>query len=276
MNGASSGKDIPPWLALAPGLLDMVLRWVNEPTYAGEKAFLRSHLPELQADPNSLMVAFDEVSLVAPRPAKTYRALWNHVNAVGIDEAYRPILAREILRQWIGAPLREKRSMLSEGRAELLSDDVAGALRQQLEVGERNAATVFHVHLFNLALASRDALAFAAIDDASSLVASFTLLVGEREFESLDGLAQLLLLLELPVEPRASALFHHALASIIRGGDEDEAIALASEARDLTPEQVNGWLLTLLRLATDYPEVIGLSAALQAPVAPSGGEDATG
>jgi hypothetical protein len=98
------------------------------------------------------------------------------------------VLARELLENWLDAPLEEKQSILNDQqtRSELLGPDVADALGQLREADPDDSGLIVHEALLSLARAGRDGVAFEALVEPMRFPALLTGLARATETRRME------------------------------------------------------------------------------------------
>ena len=145
------------------------MNWIRQDSPAAGRAFLEQHLASWPPDADS--VAFDDLALQLADPSalEPQRALLQSARTMGIDAAYRPSLAMQLLQEWIAADNEISRAMLQTRRDELLGEPVATAMRILLEHDPDNPALVANQAFLELARAGRDELAFRVAENPAQV-----------------------------------------------------------------------------------------------------------
>jgi hypothetical protein len=255
---------LPGWLLLSQEDLDLARQWVTASPETATKQFLTDHQDRLLATGSD--VALDEIALQLPDPSwiEPYRQLLWRAREVGIDEAYRPWLALELLGRWLDAPIDAKQSMLSDEqtrRAELLGPDVAAALGQLRDDDPNDPSLIVHEALLALARAGHDDDTFEALADPGRFPALLTDLARADALPALDAMATLAIEVDASAAVHASGWFHKAIALTV-AGDPQAASDAARHARQLDASRVAAWLGLLVELAPRHPDVVQLTHAL--------------
>lgn len=210
----------------------------------------------------------DEIALNLPDAAtlEMFRGLVNRSREVGVAEAYRPLLAQELLSDWMNCDLKTKHSMLMERKDELLGDDVADVVAALREQEPDDGTLIMHEALLNLARSGQGDMAFEVISDPEKASTTLSDLGRSGDADILEMLATILLHIDTTDIVRAAAWFHMALALSLKKRQE-EAIQAVREARRLDDSHVPTWLAFLVEMAVRRPELIPLSRALVEPLA---------
>ena len=249
---AVTGTAPPDWLALTPELIGMVVRWVTAPTWTLSKSFFTAHTEELLVD--STFTALEELDLlVAPRAGR-HLDLLEEVMAVGVDEAYRPLLLEDLVRDWISLEdWQESRAFATAHTTELITAEAEAAL---IRLGHP-AATV--VHLAVLGLAIRDDLetAYGCVTDRELAAERMRRALADAESGTIVQLA----MLEGRVfgEPYA-ATAHIALAGSLAGetmSDTTVLEELAERADAAERQRVGDDITELLDRVPERAKLLG-------------------
>ena len=233
--------------------------------------FSQQHLASWPPDADS--VAFDDLALQLADPSalEPQRALLQSARRVGIDAAYRPSLAMQLLQEWIAADNEISRAMLQSRRDELLGEPVATAMRILLEHDPDDPALIANHAFLELARAGRDELAFQAAENPAQVSPALLDLALAGEADVFDALSTLITVAADTDAGRAPVYFYKAMALALRDRPEDAAAAVA-RARTLDATQVPAWLAQIVRLVGKYPQLIPLSQALIAQPSANGGD----
>jgi hypothetical protein len=260
----------PGWLRIINDEVALVWQWVTTSPEAAAKQFLGEHADRLLAPTSD--VALDELALRLPdRSAiEPYHELLSEARRVGIDDAYRPWLALELLEHWLDAPFEERRSMLDnpQTRVELLDPDVADTLGRLRDADPDDRQLIVHEALLNLARAGHDGVAFEALVEPTQFPSLLTDLARSDAFAALDAMATLATVIDVGDAEQASGWFHKAVALAV-ANDPQLAIDAARRARRLDADQVATWLGLLVELAPRHPSIVSITQALAETPRPS-------
>jgi tetratricopeptide (TPR) repeat protein len=254
---------LPGWLLIGEDDVELVWQWLTTSPEATAKQFLVEHTERLLTPTSD--VALDEIALrLQDRSAiEPSRQLLGKARRVGIEDAYRPRLALELLENWLEASLEDKQSMLNDQRmhGELLGSDVAEALERLREGDPDDSGLIFHGALLSLARAGHDGVAFEALAEPTRFPALLTDLARTDEMVALDAMANLATVVDVGDAEQASGWFHKAIALAV-AGDPQAALEAARRARRLDPDQATGWLGLLVELVPHHTSLIPVSQAL--------------
>ncbi len=256
----ATGEALPAWLALESEHVKRVEQWLAASPATASRQFFAEHAGELLAESTDL--ALEEIALGFRHPSEIegFRQLLAQARADGVDEAYRPLLARDLVIQWMAADLAAKRSLLAERREELLGDGAAVlATLQEQHPDDPNLGV--HAALLALARSGQEDSAFAALGDPTHIPELLANLARRDEIAALEALASLGLFVDVPPAVQAVVWFHRAVTLALRSQAE-LALEALREARRLDSGQVTDWLGLLVELSPKYPEVVVLSQAL--------------
>ncbi|HEU0090306.1 MAG TPA: AAA family ATPase [Pseudonocardiaceae bacterium] len=249
---AVTGQEPPDWLALTPEQISLVVKWLTAPTWTISKGFFAAHQEELLADP--AFVALEELELlVAPR-ADQHLDLLEEVLAVGVDEAYRPLLLEDLVRDWISVESwQESRAFAEEHATELVTTEAEAAL---IRLGHP-AATV--VHLAVLGLAIRDGLetAYGCVTDRQLAADRMRRALADAD---LSTIVQLAMLEGRVFGESYAATAHLAVAGSLAGkamSDTTTLEELAEQADVSQRQRVAVELAELLSRVPEHAELLG-------------------
>ncbi|MDQ3989254.1 MAG: tetratricopeptide repeat protein, partial [Actinomycetota bacterium] len=260
---AVHGSDPPEWLALTDEQIDAVIEWINTPNWAESKEHLAAHAGELQGRPAS--VALDELRLLDADQADRHRQLLTLVREHGIEQAYRPLLLRELLTAWIGiASWAESRSFAEQHADDLLAPEAADVLAR---LGDIPAVTV---HLAVLGLARRDGIdaAYGCVTDRQRAADRMGRALLEADPSTVLDVA----MLEGYVFTEVfTATAHLALARVMSGEPIEDTTDLAALAEQADVAERQRVAAEIAELIGRVPEHAGpLSALLSVLLRPTG------
>ena len=123
----ASTRPVPGWMHLTDDHIDTVIGWIDSGTWAESRLYFGDHSGQLLSDTTTGVL--DELSLRAPEDViGQHRGLVNAIREHGPDAAYRPLLTRETLREWIAEPSWEASRTFLDDHPELLDEGVPGLL----------------------------------------------------------------------------------------------------------------------------------------------------
>ena len=237
-------------------------------TIESSRDFLSEHIGELP--PESTSVALDEIALYEePSIIAFYRDLLESAHNVGVEEAYRPWLAKQLLANWMASEdVATARKMLVERREELLGTDVEQALQSYLADQPDDPQLIAHRALLDLARTGQDDMLFQAIQDPDRNPDLLSDLARNGDFDALDSMATIMFFFQETDAERALLCFYKAIALAISKQPE-KASDTVVEARRLDSTQVPNWFALLFKLPVEHrDEFIPLTEALVAPLPP--------
>ncbi|WP_210481742.1 tetratricopeptide repeat protein [Naasia sp. SYSU D00948] len=272
----------PAWLALSEEQLELARGWLATENYQHERDYLLAHPELLHAQFDA---AIDEALLTVPEDeAERYRAIRAEARNKGVDEAYRPLLTAVLAAQFIRSDPEQQRTLLTENRHELLSDDIAAFLTTLASpagapgwsrgegVGRTSdterawARQVLRAHnLLTLARAGLDGPVLEAMEDPDRFAAIFSEIAASQENFLLPAasLASEVAQANGDSTLAAESLFHEAIGYALTGEPNVamQTIEFARQAAgDTSPAT---WMTRLLQLATAHPaELLPLALAL--------------
>ncbi len=263
-----SQSEPPAWLLIDDARLGLTVQWLNTRPDSAARQFLIEHAAELLDDATD--VTLDEIALrLHVRSAiQRYRNLIHTARQIGVDQAYRPLLAAELLFGWMDANTEIKRAWLAERREALLGADVAQVLRRLRGEDPENPALITHEALLTLARSGQADVGFETLTDPEQTPARLKEFTRTGDVASLDALTTLALNVQASDAVYAWAWFHKGVALALVN-EPDAALQAVSHARRLDPDQVMIWLGLLVELAARHPEVLPLSQTLITPAPPN-------
>ncbi|MFE3628646.1 AAA family ATPase [Streptomyces goshikiensis] len=126
-----TGTEAPGWLALSPTTQDLVMRWIDSPSWAESREFWNEHADELRSA--EVSVALEELALVE-HLAEVHLRIVRVAGSEDADTAFRRHLTAELLDVWSDlADSQEARDFLTEHTRYLLHDEALELLGEDLE-----------------------------------------------------------------------------------------------------------------------------------------------
>jgi hypothetical protein len=229
-----------------------VVKWTTAPTWTLSKSFFAAHDKELLADPT--FVALEELELIVSSRAGRHLDLLEEVMAVGVDEAYRPLLLEDLVRDWISLEdWQESRAFATAHTTELVTTEAEAAL---IRIGHQ-AATVVHLALLGLALRDGLETAYGCVTDRELAADRMRRALADAEPSTIVQLA----MLEGRVfgEPYA-ATAHIAVAGSLAGetmSDTTILEKLAEEADVVERQRVAADITELLGRVPEHAKLLG-------------------
>lgn len=249
----AAAGDLPDWL-LIPEWLDLVVvAWWNAPTWRRARDYLES-TPTL-LDPMTVVVLEEVRNEHNNGLVDLHLQILETAIEEGIDAAYGPIFADELVDEWIDADLEE--AFLAEHRDELLGDHVAAALADRAADGDVSA--IVAQALLVLSRRGEESVAHSVLDGQTSL--GIALLETAWRSADAERLGALAVLCQARMDDNDPML---ALVTVARAiaeallGRRDVALEFAAEAATAADEEsrqmlVNAVLDALSRNA-DQPD----------------------
>ncbi|MGH3932141.1 MAG: hypothetical protein ACRDTF_19440, partial [Pseudonocardiaceae bacterium] len=115
-----TGSEPPDWLAITAAQIGLVTEWITAPSWAESRDFLAAHAEELLD--HSATVVLDELMPVAAARVELHRHLLDGVRNSSVEAAYRPLLLRDLLTDWVRMEdWQDSRSFAEEHATDLLS-----------------------------------------------------------------------------------------------------------------------------------------------------------
>lgn len=178
--------DPPDWLALTAAQISLVTEWILISGWAASRDFCAAHAEELLD--RSTDVVLGELALVEPVRVELHRQLLAEVRERGLAAAYRPLLLRDLLMEWIKlVDWQDSASFALEHAADLLTLEAESAL---IHLGDPLGILV---HLVLLRLARRDGIeaAYACVTDRQMAADRMRRALAEVEPDPIAELAAL-------------------------------------------------------------------------------------
>ena len=219
----------PGWLTLDPAVLDLAVAWLDTPSWTASKHHLTDQQAALLSEAG--LLALDELALAVPDDPQLpfHRDLLARCRTEGLDAAYRPLLASELLDAWLAAD--DLAGFFSEHQAALLGDDVQAAISARTD----EPAVMLVAAILELAHAGERQLVFRLLDEPA--LRTDTLVSARRQgnSERLRPVATIALAVAETDPEAAVALTHLAIASAL-ASELDAAAEALQQARRLAPD----------------------------------------
>jgi len=162
-----STLPVPDWMHLPDDHMNTVINWINTATWAESRGYFHEHSGTLLAGTTPTVLG--ELSLTASENLiSQHRDLLDAVREHGLDAAYRPLLAGEILREWIAAPSWDTSRAFLHDHPDLLNEETPGLLANLTK--DPDPAITVHQALLALARTPSGVdKAYQSLDNARSL-----------------------------------------------------------------------------------------------------------
>ncbi len=266
-----TGTEQPDWLALTLAQIGLVTEWMTAPSWAESRDFFTAHAGELLDHPAT--VVLDELALVAAAQVELHRHLLDGVRELGLDAAYRPLLLRDLVTDWIKLQnWQDSRSFAEEHATDLLTVEAEVAL---IYLGNP-IGTLVHVALLRLARRDGFRAAYACATDRQMTADRMQRALAEVEP---DPIAELAALEGQVFGERFTAAAHLAVAASLMGEvvmDHTKLEELAEQADPADRQRVAAEIADLISRVQDRAELFDtLPEILLSPNALSGGRGET-
>ena len=249
---AVTGTAPPDWLALTPEQIGIVVKWLTAPTWTLSKVFFEAHHEELLADPT--FVVLEELELLVASRADRHLDLLEEVMAVGVDEAYRPLLLEDLVRDWISLQSwQESQAFAEEHAADLITAEAEAAL---IRLGQPTA-TVVHLAVLGLAIRDGLAAAYSCVTDRKLAADRMRRALADAE---LGTIVQLAMLEGRVFGESYTATAHVAVAGSLAGetmSDTTRLEELAEQADASQRQRVAVEMAELLSRVPEHAELLG-------------------
>ena len=123
-----SSSSLPDWVSLSDDNIDAALDWIMTTTAADSRAYFLDHASELLGP--AIATVLDEFALSAPADViGRHRALLEAGREHRLDEAYRPLLLRDALEEWMETPDQHTSRAYLLDHLDLLGEDASRILQ---------------------------------------------------------------------------------------------------------------------------------------------------
>ncbi len=249
---AVTGTEPPDWLALTLAQIGLVTEWMTAPSWAESRDFFTAHAGELLDHPATLVL--DELVLVAAAQVELHRHLLGGVRELGLEAAYRPMLLRDLVTDWIKLQdWQDSRSFAEKHATDLLTVEAEVAL---IYLGNP-IGTLVHVALLRLARRDGFRAAYACVTDRQMAADRMRRALAEVEP---DPIAELAALEGQVFGERFTAAAHLAVAASLMGEvviDHTKLEELAEQAAPADRQRVAAEITDLISRVPDGAELFG-------------------
>ncbi|MEV5899786.1 tetratricopeptide repeat protein [Streptomyces sp. NPDC052127] len=190
----NSADEAPEWLDITDAALQLTASWLDTPTWEDSRAFLHGH-PDLLT--GETLPALREMASVDPEAELLMELLGRIAAGTPVDTAYRPLVLREALVQWIdssagGTDWAASAAHLAARATDLLASEAS------LELAAATSSTIdterlLRSHRAILASAARRGVdaAYRLVLDLPAFRAGVTEAVSTADAETLGLLAEI-------------------------------------------------------------------------------------
>ncbi|MGH3801427.1 MAG: hypothetical protein ACRDTD_15090, partial [Pseudonocardiaceae bacterium] len=247
-----TGAEPPDWLSLTLAQIGLVTEWITAPNWTQSKDFFVAHAEELLDHPATLVL--DELALVAAAQVELHRHLLYGVRELGLEAAYRPMLLRDLVQDWIKLQdWQDSRSFAEEHATDLLTVEAEVAL---IYLGNP-IGTLVHVALLRLARRDGFRAAYACVTDRQMAADRMRRALAEVEP---DPIAELAALEGQVFGERFTAAAHLAVAASLMGEvviDPTRLEELAEQADPADRQRLAAEIADLISRVPDRAELFG-------------------
>lgn len=247
-----TGTEQPDWLELTLAQIGLVTEWVTAPSWTESRDFFAAHAEELLDHPAALVL--DELALVAAARVELHQHLLDGVRELGLEAAYRPLLLRDLLTDWIKLQdWQDSRSFAEEHATDLLTVEAEVAL---IHLGNP-IGTLVHVALLRLARRDGFRAAYTCVTDRQMAADRMRRALAEVEP---DPIAELAALEGQVFGERFTAAAHLAVAASLMGEvviDDTKLEELAEQADPADRQRVAAEIADLISRVPDRAELFG-------------------
>ncbi len=203
---------LPAWLQIGQDVVEVVVRWLDTPSWSASRTHLEEHTETLLAY-GDLVLA--EIELLGDRRVAHHQRLLAAVRETGIDGAFAPLLPQDDVTEWLRIDDREAAERYLHDHADALTTKEAAMMLGHLEQPERLALVI-------LAGAGRTADGYAMLRNPERIPGELERACAEGRADVLLATAQLATLLARSADERAlGGVF--AVIAMILDGDEERA-----------------------------------------------------
>ncbi|CAL9601946.1 hypothetical protein SUDANB105_05442 [Streptomyces sp. enrichment culture] len=242
-----TSAPLPDWLSLSEETLQLVIDWVNTPSWPDSRAFWSHHADALASDEASIALA--ELALAWPVAAQ-HRALREDILSEGSDAVFQPLIIHDRLVDWLRCEDWDDSARFLRENAELLLDESAEEVLAQVE--PYTPAVAVHAALLHIARAEDIDTAFRRVQDRSALQEYVLRALNERDAQALAHIAAIE---HSAFDDQPSSVTHLQAALLLSDApDALDVDALSEAAVETDPETRNRLTSELATLVAGSPD----------------------
>ncbi|EFL31584.1 TPR repeat-containing protein [Streptomyces viridochromogenes DSM 40736] len=237
----------PDWLSLSEATMNLVVEWVNTPTWTDSRTFWSRHAGALGADEAATALA--ELALVWP-VAEQHQRIRELVLSEGVDSVFQTLILRDTLSGWLECESWDDSKRFFRENSELLLDEFAENTLTKTD--DVTPGIAVHAALLRIARAEDIDTAFQCVQDRGALQRQVLRALNDGDAQALAYAAAI----EGSVfDDELSSATHHQAALLLAGAPESlDLDALADAASEGDPETRNRLTSELATLATRSPD----------------------
>ncbi|WP_328870823.1 tetratricopeptide repeat protein [Streptomyces sp. NBC_00287] len=201
----TTGEEAPAWLNLPETAFELVIDWIQCPTWVSSRTFWDEHSTDLQSP--EMTMALEELAL-AHETAQQHLQIARAAATDTPDTAFRPYVTGELLSTWMDCPTwEESQTYLADHVDDLLHDQAV-----ELLTNSESAEAAAHFALLLLASADGIPTAYAYIADRTALNERIQALLAAPDAELLNACALLELLVH---QDEFTGTTHLAISAVL-------------------------------------------------------------
>ncbi|MBB3079215.1 hypothetical protein FHS41_005747 [Streptomyces violarus] len=233
----------PDWLSLSEDTLNLVVEWVNTPTWTDSRTFWSRHADALGDDEAATALA--EFALAWP-VAEQHQRIRELVLSEGVDSVFPALILRDTLSGWLACENWDDSKRFFQEHSELLLDE--SAEKALTETDDVTPGIAVHAALLRIARTEDIDTAFQCVQDRGALQRHALRALNDGDAQALAYAAAI----EGSVfDDELSSATHHQAALLLAGDPESlDLDALAEAASEADPETRNRLTSELATLAT--------------------------
>jgi hypothetical protein len=221
-----SPSPLPDWVSLSESHVDTAIDWILTRTAADSHAYFLDHVSELLSP--AIVTILEEIALSAPAEViDQHRALLEAGREHRLDEAYRPLLLRDALEEWMATPDHDTSRAYLLDNLDLLSED-ASRILQSLDDHDYPEITAHHAMLTLAREPAGIDRAYECLTDADAIKALAHEAIAAHDAARIQACA----VIEADANPLTSYV-HQALAMLMTEPSERLPASFVNQLRDL-------------------------------------------
>ncbi|WP_435280260.1 tetratricopeptide repeat protein [Streptomyces koelreuteriae] len=237
----------PDWLSLSEDTLNLVVEWVNTPTWTDSRTFWSRHADALGADEAATALA--EFALAWP-VAEQHQRIRELILFQGADFVFQALILQDTLSGWLECESWDDSKRFFQENSEVLLAESAEKFLTKTDGVTPGIAV--HAALLRIARTEDIDTAFQCVQDRDALQRQVLRALNDGDARALAYAATIE---GLVFDDELSSATHHQAALLLAGDPESlDLDALAEAASEADPETRNRLTSELATLATRSPD----------------------
>ncbi|MGX5209272.1 tetratricopeptide repeat protein [Streptomyces violaceus] len=237
----------PDWLSLSKDTLNLVIEWVNTPTWTDSRTFWSRHADALSTDEAATALA--EFALAWP-VAEQHQRIRELVLSEGMDSVFPALILQDTLSGWLACESWDDSKRYFQENSELLLDEFTENVLSGTD--DVTPSIAVHAALLRIARSEDIDTAFQCVQDRGALQRHVLRALNDGDAQALAYAAAVE---GVVFDDELSSATHRQAALLLAGAAESlDLDSLAEAASEADPETRNRLTSELATLATRSPD----------------------